>query len=159
MSEHVFEREVECEKCKGTGLYAGIGERDGFAVVCHDCGGEGKRTLRVPYKDFERRWDRPGVRRVLQVNPGICVGGDDPEQFGGMPHKDWQTGKPFPDGSEMRHYVCPRWWAQAAGIKADFDCPGFPGMTFSQCPQFGDKAVCWERWDREAVAEKGESDE
>lgn len=30
---------IECQACKGTGLYKGMAERDGAAVVCSHCHG------------------------------------------------------------------------------------------------------------------------
>ncbi|GAH55007.1 unnamed protein product, partial [marine sediment metagenome] len=41
--EHTIEYDCECNDCKGTGLYTGMAEGDGFAVVCHACNGTGKR--------------------------------------------------------------------------------------------------------------------
>jgi hypothetical protein len=99
--------ECECKDCRGTGLYAGMGERDGAAVVCHCCKGTGKD--KITYTEFTGRKDRVGVTRVFETNPGICVGGLDLSEFGGMPIKEWESGLPFPKGSEMRKYVCPSW--------------------------------------------------
>lgn len=42
MSEHIIKIECECNACKGTGLYVGMAERDGAAVVCYTCKGTGK---------------------------------------------------------------------------------------------------------------------
>ena len=63
----------ECVACRGTGLYAGEGERDGAAVVCHNCKGEGQEVVSVSGVAFTGR--KPcDVKRVYLYNPGICVG-------------------------------------------------------------------------------------
>jgi len=38
----ILEGECECSACKGTGLYVGMAEREGAAVVCSRCKGTGK---------------------------------------------------------------------------------------------------------------------
>jgi len=76
------------------------------------------------------------------------------DAFGGMSCAEWWAGKPFPEGSEMRKYVCPAWWNQSADTDREFSCPISPGGHFSGCPQFADKAACWERWDREGGRER-----
>jgi len=48
--------EVECSACKATGLYCGFAEPKGTAVVCRQCGGTGKKTLRgTPFTCRKRR--------------------------------------------------------------------------------------------------------
>ncbi len=150
-----FEVDAECEACKGTGIYVGIAERDGFGVQCHTCKGTGQEHLILEWKDFEGRKDREDVKQVLQVNPGICAGiGKDKqftlESFGGMPYRDWQEGKPFPKGSEMRAFICPAWWYQSADYKRKPDWEECTGCgSFSGCQHFNKKHLCWARWDRE----------
>jgi hypothetical protein len=156
MSEHTKTVQAECDGCGGTGLYVGLGERDGFAVQCHRCSGTGERTLTFGWRDFEGRKARPGVLRVLQTNPGIVAGlgnAHTPEDFGGMPYTEWRDGRPFPPGSEMRAFTCPAWWYQSADYARKPDWPecGFGGR-FSDCRHFPDKAGCWSRWDRENPA-------
>ena len=152
MSHHKIQ--VACESCKASGLYIGMGERDGAAIVCHRCKGTGAATLE--YDDFQGRTARLKVRRVYQTNPGICIGegnGHRLEQFGGIPYEEWARGGEFPRrGSENREFTCPAWWYQSA----DYDrmpkwkeCEGSLGRPFSACPSFGDKAGCWRRFDKE----------
>ena len=151
----VIKFDEQCQSCSGTGLYKGMGERDGAAVVCHTCKGTGCHHFKHAYDEFTGRKPRPGIRRVYEVNPGICIGagnGHTLEQFGGVPHEDWDAGKPFPAGSENREFTCPAWWYQSADYKKkpDWDeCNTSLGASFSRCPHFGNKAQCWERWDRE----------
>ncbi len=143
----------ECKSCGGTGLYIGLAERDGMAVVCHGCKGTGAHKYRHEYEEFTGRRERGDVVRVLQINLGIIVGSrhGDYSRFGGMSYFDWNEGKPFPSGSEMRESVCPAWWYQTADYKKKplWDECGSTGTTFSRCRRFLAKETCWARWDKE----------
>lgn len=154
MSTHTIDYVCECPTCSGTGLYVGLGERDGAAVVCYKCKGTGKQEIHLTYKDFEGRQLQQGVSRVIKVNPGICVGGSDLSAFGGMDYKDWFSGEPFPPLSEMRRYTCPRWWGQCANRNnlPDWDECGFG--RFPDCKHFSTKHACWSRWDAELAKGK-----
>lgn len=164
MSEHKIEFRKECESCKGTGVYVGLGERDGSAVVCHSCHGKGFVDAQIVYRDFEGLKVRHDVQRVMEINPGICIGHGSTkggflrlEDFGGMPYEDWRAGKAFPQGSENRKFTCPAWWYQSADYdrKPKWDeCETTLGGSFSRCPSFGQKEKCWERWDRESAAQE-----
>ena len=153
MIKEKFEVDEECSSCDGTGLYIGIAEKDGFAIVCNRCGGTGKYHFIHEYIKFTKRKDSIHVKRVLETNPGICVGLDIKnkltlESFGGMPFKEWELGLPFPKGSEMREYTCPSWWYQAANYKLK---PKWKEClicgSFSSCRYFGNKKACWARFD------------
>jgi len=48
----IFEVNEVCPSCKGTGLYIGMGERDGAAVVCHTCKGTGCHAFKHEYEEF-----------------------------------------------------------------------------------------------------------
>ncbi len=143
----------ECPDCKGTGLYRGMGERKGAAVVCYACEGTGCYHFRHEYQEFKERKIALGVSRVYRSNPGICIGkgnGKTLEDFGGMPWEDWEAGYPFPPRSEDRAHTCPAWWYQSA------DCAKKPKWeecalcgAFSDCSRFPDRAACWAKWDRE----------
>ena len=150
MSQRVIEYRAECSKCKGTGLYVGMFERDGAAVVCSSCKGTGCVEVRITYKDFEGRVPVPTskISRVFQTNPGIIIGPS--ADFGGMDADDWWDGAAFPPKSENRRVPCPAWWYQCADYdkKPKWDeCIGMG--AFQSCDHYADKAACWERWDRE----------
>ena len=155
MSHHVIEFDHICPSCKGKGLYVGLAERDGSAVVCHTCKGTGCKHTRIEYDDFEGRIESTDVTRVIKCNPGICVGtGKDGQlqlsDFGGQSYEDWKAGKRFPSGSEMRRFTCPAWWYQTANydLKPHWDeCLGCG--VFSNCEHFATKDECWARWDEE----------
>ena len=150
-----FKVKEVCKSCKGTGIYSGMGERDGFGVVCHTCKGTGCHEFTHVYEEFVVKMARSDVQQVLQVNPGIGVGTSSKQNltlqsFGGIPYTDWLANKPFPKGSEMRAYTCPAWWYQSADYskKPDWDsCIGCG--SFSGCSSFPDKHQCWERFDKE----------
>jgi hypothetical protein len=150
----VIEFDEKCQSCGGTGLYCGMAERNGAAIVCHTCKGTGRHKFRHEYEEFNGRVDRPGVVRVYQTNPGIMIGtgnGHRLEDFGGMPVKEWEAGLPFLPGMENRAFTCPCWWYQSADYKLKPDwreCNESLGRSFSGCPHFANKAECWKRWDR-----------
>jgi len=155
MAHHVFKQQAACTSCGSTGLYVGVGERDGAAVVCHTCKGTGEKTIRVEWDDFEGRGRRDGVERVYETNPGICIGTGKPARFalsdfGGMLYQDWLDGRQFERGMENRGFTCPAWWYQSANynLKPKWDACLIAG-SFSDCPHFTNKAACWSRWDRE----------
>jgi len=140
---------AECSECSGTGLYCGMGERDGVAIVCSRCSGTG--VAEITYTVPEGKKKRSGVKRVLRYNPGICVGGPNLENLGGMSYEDWAAGKPFPEKSELRKFTCPAWWYQGVDYtkKPAWDKCGELGCLFSECEHFKNKDRCWERWDGE----------
>jgi hypothetical protein len=153
-----IEFDEECPSCRGTGLYVGFAEKDGFAVVCHTCDGTGKHHFEHTYNEFTYRKDVQGVKRVLETNPGIGIGIGTTEEgeiltfesFGGMPYLEWVAGLPFPKGSEMRNYICPAWWYQGADYKQKPDWNECRGVgSFSSCKCFKTKEKCWERFDTE----------
>ena len=147
-----FEADIQCKPCSGTGLYAGLGERDGAAVVCHTCKGTGKFHHVFEYEDFTGRRRHAGTLWVVQTNPGICVGtgnGHRFEDFGGMSYEDWLAGKLFTAGSEMRGFTCPAWWYQSADYDLQPKWKECGWGLFSACQHFANKYACWERFDRE----------
>lgn len=153
----IFSTEAVCRACKGTGLYVGMCERSGAAVVCQTCKGSGCETIVVPYEPFVARKLAPDVRHVYRTNPGIVIGEAAGvcklTDFGGMPVVDWLAGKPFPPGSEDRQHTCPSWWYQSADYSRK---PKWPecqfGVPFSDCDRFPNKAACWAKFDAEGMA-------
>ena len=153
----IIEYDCKCASCKGTGLYVGMAERNGAAVVCHTCDGAGRRHVVIEYEDPEPLERKAAVSRVFETNPGIVIGnGKEGEyqlsDFGGMPYDDWFNGKAFPAKSENRRFTCPRWWYQSADYKKapEWDeCYCSLGSTFSSCTYFKTKERCWARWDAE----------
>lgn len=145
-------REV-CTSCGGTGLYCGMAEGEGAAVVCSTCKGSGCHVYVHEYKDFVQRTKRKGVKWVYEINPGIGVGqgqGLSFSDFGGMPFEAWWEGAPFSPGSEMRKYTCPAWWYQSADYKKKPNWDECVGCgAFVNCRHFKDKVKCWARFEAE----------
>jgi hypothetical protein len=157
LSHHVIEFDYKCQACKGTGLYKGLAEGEGFGVVCYRCNGTGRAHFKFEYDDFIKRIKRNDVKQVLEVNPGIVAGFGENKQFtldsfGGIRYEDWFKGKPFPPKSEMRQFTCPAWWYQSANynLKPEWcDEYGFGFGSFSSCARFSQKELCWARFDKE----------
>ena len=61
---------TQCGSCGGTGLYCGIAEPEGVAVVCLTCKGTGYREL--VYTPFTSRWRRTDVQTV-QLSRGSFI--------------------------------------------------------------------------------------
>jgi hypothetical protein len=93
--------EVECDSCGGTGLYCGMAENKGAAVVCTNCNGTGKVSVKQTFKKFEKRKKRQGVKRVFETAGGYGIAGEDVttkdgntihfSRFG-VEYKDWLDG-------------------------------------------------------------------
>ena len=150
----VFEVKEKCRACNGTGLYYGMGEGGGIAVVCHDCKGTGEFHFRHEYEDFAGRIKREDIIQVAQTNPGYKLGAVNGSiaWVGGMPYEEWLNNKPFAEGMEMREITCPCWWYQCTDYdrKPDWnECLSSLGRSFSGCKHFETKEKCWERWDKE----------
>lgn len=139
----------QCKSCDGTGVYVGIGERDGAAVVCYQCEGTGQVVVRFEYSDYSGRKERADVTQVYEVNPGIVAA---PKVVpGGIAYEDWLKGGPkaFPPKTEMREHACPAWWYQRADShpKPQWEECGYG--VFAKCAMFALKRFCWVRWDHE----------
>jgi len=150
---NVIEFDEKCKSCNGTGLYVGLAERDGAAVICSTCEGTGCHHFKYEYEDFKKRKKIKGITRIYNVNPGICIGignGHTLEEFGGIPIDEWENGKPFTPGTENRKFTCPAWWYQSADYSKKPSWKECIGVgSFSSCKFFGCKNKCWERWDKE----------
>ena len=145
-----------CKACGGTGVFQGMAEHSGVAVVCYVCKGTGVVHRIIEYESpLTRRVVKPNVKRVYQWNAGICIEEDESqgltlESFGGISYQDWLDGKPFPPKSENRNHVCPRWWYQGVEPYYSMDwCVTKYSDNFSSCRLFCDKHLCWERFDKD----------
>lgn len=141
-----------CRACRGTGLYAGLGERGGLAVVCKDCRGTGENQ--IVFRPFTGRQPRTDITQVVAVNPGVTLAPED--TGGGVSYRQWEQD---PDsvrelGREAREHYCPAWWYQHAkhALKPEWEeCQ--KTNSFPACPLFTEKEECWERFDLEQAAE------
>lgn len=162
----VIDYDAVCESCDGTGLYVGMAEKDGAAVVCHTCNGTGCDVVHIEYDEFEQRQKHESAEWVYQAGMGYVLAKHfkdrDAElsEWGGMSYEDWSAGKPFPPKSEDRQRVCPANWYQNTdrSKKPEWDrCSTSWGDGFSHCANFGDKAKCWLLWDEEFGDEEADN--
>jgi len=96
---------VECSACKGTGLYVGMAERDGAAVVCRVCKGTGCGIVKLQFNKFKGIKKRDDVVRVFDNSCGFIISAKnvvvDNKQINfedaGVTYDEWQAGKtPLP---------------------------------------------------------------
>ncbi len=81
--------QTECSSCSGSGLYRGMAEPRGVAVVCLTCKGTGCAELR--YKPFVKRRERTDVDEVrLSRGPTILSCGPTGEA---IPYREWLNGR------------------------------------------------------------------
>ena len=52
----------ECDSCGGTGLYSGLCEGKGKAVICSSC--QGKGWFEYSYKPFKKRHKKKGIESI-----------------------------------------------------------------------------------------------
>jgi len=158
----VFEADIECRSCGGTGLYQGMSERNGAAVVCYSCKGTGKERYRMSYTLFTERKIKDGVRRVFKNSAGYCHDADDvttpegvliPFSFCGADYADWLAGaEPKP----VKTLYCPYQWTGQAMQSSDHEdyefhqrlCANvegrYCGMALDECPKYDKKSECWD---------------
>ena len=149
----------ECSKCGGNGLYVGMAERDGAAVVCRTCDGTGRVERRHEYYEFSGRREREDITQVYATSAGIVLAPN--VVFGGVSYSEWKE-RPesvYDRGVELRQHVCPKWWAQSVGKPGPAWKPCVQVNRFSDCWYFGDKSACWAAWDTvcdiQAAEQKG----
>jgi hypothetical protein len=150
----LFKATIECQHCGGTGLYVGMAERDGSAVVCHHCKGTGKVNHEFRYTEFTQRRPRSDVRRVFQSSCGYVHSADNVTtedgksiEFsnGGASYADWLGGKkPLP----LKNLYCP---LQFTGQQwhAPYCKDNFWGGMLTDCPERCNMAACWELWEKD----------
>ena len=66
-----MEVESECRSCRGTGLYRGMAEPEGVAVVCLSCRGTGCQVIK--YTPFVARKARSDVETVRLSKGGFLL--------------------------------------------------------------------------------------
>ncbi len=64
---------AECTSCDGTGLYRGMCEAEGEAVICLTCNGTGCEDIR--YIPFKKRIPIKGVRTVRMSRGSFLASG------------------------------------------------------------------------------------
>jgi hypothetical protein len=87
---NVQEVKTECNSCSGTGLYCGMCEPVGTAVICINCGGTGCATLR--YVPFEERHEKRGVKTV-SISRGSFIGTGVGAHGNSISYEEFKNGK------------------------------------------------------------------
>lgn len=151
----VFEADIECRECAGTGLYVGMCERDGAAVVCSSCKGTGLQHFRMEYTEFTNRQYRNDVKKVYKGSFGFIQGVEDVTYKGklikftegGCSYADWLKGvEPKP----VKTLYCPLRYS-GQDWKSPLGCVGI-GNVIDTCTK--DKAKCWELYEKDINAKK-----
>lgn len=151
---------IECPACGGTGVYQGMGERDGAAVVCRQCSGTGAYEYHYTYRDFSGRKKKDGVTRVYLSGYGYVIAPREVvfERFGKIDMaKEGISYEEFLEGAMPAHIenlVCPMIADQGACHKI----PGFVdecnrldggyllGRYLSDCNFQPRNSECWARF-------------
>lgn len=155
---------IECPKCNGTGLYRGMGEGDGIAVICDNCNGTGKYNYIYQYNEFNGRKCRDNVKRIYKCNYGyrLRLGNvtfkniDDTKVVidmdkEGISYQEFLNGK-YPE--HIRKLACPLLADQCECQDID----GFVEKCYSlnggylgyipNCKYTKRKDLCWDRFDK-----------
>lgn len=158
-----IEMEIQCKSCGGTGVYVGIAEREGAAVVCRSCNGTGKYQYKFEYEEFTGRKEKEGVTRVYKSNFGYMIA---PKKINFHPLGEIDLSREgvgydaFLAGEMPGHIkslVCPMLADQGTchSIRGFVDeCDKLDGQgtligrPLSSCANQGNKATCWERFER-----------
>jgi hypothetical protein len=156
-----IEMNIECQACGGTGVYVGMAERKGAAVVCRTCKGTGCYGYSFSYNEFNGRRRKDGVERVYLDGMGYVLGTGKINYSDGIGEidmdKEGVSYSEFLDGKTPKHIErlgCPVRANQDAchKIKGFIDeCErlngGWIGMI-SSCRNYPKKAECWKRFER-----------
>jgi hypothetical protein len=154
MEKIIWEADVECTSCSGTGLYKGYAERSGAAVECYHCSGTGKEHIKHVYSPFVERKNKSGVTRVFKTAAGYGISDKDftskddrtiKFSQAGCSYKEWKQGvKPEP----IYDLHCPlEHYSQGTTIGEwlkDVRCnkPGFLKSYIPECSKCN-RESCW----------------
>lgn len=141
--------QIECKQCNGTGLYVGMAERDGAAVVCYRCNGTGQDTLEF-VRFTERRQPKKPVSRV-HLSRGYVLSPEHDKCTGGVAYQDWKPGMVVPADEEL---YCPMLYTnQSYCAFKDENGSARPGIgrRISDCEYWPVKAACWTKYHADGV--------
>jgi hypothetical protein len=151
-----FVSDIECPYCEGTGLYVGVCERDGSAVICYQCNGTGCYRKQFNYTLFQRKRPRTDVKRVYETAGGYGISAEDVVNKkgetikfsqAGVSYEDWFTSgkKPWP----IRDLHCPLQHTCQQWESPIYCRDTFFGGLISECPMRHRMAECWKLYDEE----------
>jgi hypothetical protein len=155
---HKFEQIIECPSCRGTGLYQGMAEGEGIAVVCYKCKGSGAYHYVFEYTPFKERKIKEGIKRVYKKGTGYKMGlgminfdrvGQIDMNKEGISYQEFLNGK-MPE--HITKLECP----MLADQGACHDIPGFVSKCnelnggwisyIPKCIHYSRKEECWKRF-------------
>lgn len=160
--DEALELDVECRDCGATGLYMGLGERNGCAVVCHTCKGTGCEHIKLEFTKFKKRKKRTDVKRVFEHGAGFVHSAEDVTlegqtirfSEGGATYEEWLAGAEL---KPVKDLYCPFLWSGQALQLPDEDKNNLYkdrcskkvalGHSITQCGFWGEKAHCWEQYE------------
>lgn len=153
------EMKIECPACRATGVYQGMGEGKGAAVVCRQCEGTGAYEYKYSYNDFNGMKPAQNVERVYLSGYGykIAAGkipfhdhGEIDMDLEGVSYEEFQAGE-MP--GHIKTLACPMLADQGACHKLDGfidECmeinEGWIG-SISNCKGQCKKFQCWKRFE------------
>lgn len=143
---------IECTNCGATGIYKGMGERDGAGVICSNCEGKGYVIFR--FNRFKQKKNREDISRVYKSGHGYCISDQDVikedgslirfSKFG-CTYEDWKNGK---QPLEIEDLVCP-YLANNRGMGNEplQRCRELCRFGFiNECKFFNQKHICWDEF-------------
>lgn len=158
----VIEGDIQCSACFGTGVYVGMAERDGAAVICSRCDGSGHMKWTSTLYKFTGRKIKSGVERVYANGGGYMISSKDVTREDGTIIKFSQAGVSYDKWIEgqkpepIRDLLCPFQHTDHALQSKDvndlyktrcrdsLEC----GRLISDCKHQKDKAKCWEIYEK-----------
>lgn len=159
---------IECTSCNGTGLYIGMAEKDGAAVICFKCKGSGQ--VNFTYRPFTGRKQRDDVVRVFKGSFGFMHYASNVMQddgfvlafaSAGCTYEEWLNGvEPKP----MKELYCPYLWTDQHLQTDDVNdlyrnccSEGLPaGNYIFNCKHFSKKQWCWATFETKMLTEDEE---
>ena len=149
--------EIQCPHCNGEGLYVGMAERDGAAVICSYCKGTGKSEYY--YTEFTGRKINPKITRVFKTGQAYIIAGKGKVTLDngyfinfekeGVSYEEWRNGK---EPKHIRNMGCP----MCADQSQCHDLEGFTDVcynlnggwigSFTRCKQYKCLHECWDRF-------------
>ena len=153
--------DIQCQACKGTGVYIGMAEKNGAAVVCTKCKGTGKYNYVFEYEDFKGMNVCDDVKRVYKSSYGFCIepteipmsnGGVIDMSKEGVSYEEFKKGK-LP--GHIKQLVCPMLADQGACHDIKEFIAGCEllhggilcGLPITSCNNQPNKSDCWKRFE------------
>ena len=157
-----IEMEIECPSCAGTGVYQGMAEGTGTAVVCNKCNGTAKFLYKYQYNEFTGRKRAIGVKQVyLPSRYKLGLGkivfangiGEIDMDKEGVSYEEFLEGK-MPE--HIKALECPVLANQGAchnllgflNMCEEINGSSLFGKSITDCKNQPNKLECWKRFER-----------